>query len=1050
MVRLAHFGDTHIKNLKYHYEYRKVFEQAYEMLREQKVDYIIHCGDLAHTKTQLSPEYFELATEFLKNLADIAPTHIILGNHDGNLRNSSRQDAISPIVDALDHPDLHLHKFSGEVKLDHNITLNVLSVFDETNWTDPTDTNRINIALYHGAVNNSRTDLGWIMDHGDHDVSVFDKFDYAFLGDIHKTNQCLNDSGTIRYCGSTIQQNHGETNDKGFLIWDIEDKTNYEVNHHILKNPKPFMTIELSQKGNLPRNLDIPEGARLRVVTHHKVSLDKIRRVMDIVKTRFKPESLSFVNKAGLKRDSVNVDDLGNTENLRDQAVQERLIREYLKEYEPDTKTLERVFQLNSRYDAQVNGEDAGLRNVNWSLKNMEFDNLFNYGEGNSVNFEKLNGVVGIFGKNYSGKSSIIDSMLYTVYNSISKNNRKNLNIINQNKPAGCGRVEIDVAGKTYIIERKSEKYTKKLHGEETTEAKTDVEFTMIDPATDEEVSLNSLDRNGTDKAIRKIFGSLDDFLLTSMSSQMGAMTFINEGSTKRKEILAKFLDLDQFEKKFKLAKGDSIETRALLKKLEDNTFDEDIESLVGQLSDNEKNKAAQERKCAKLTTQLETISERVREIDGLFASAPVELINIGKETSRLAEAEQEKADCELRITGAQTKKEILLEKLTKIGDFLVEFDSDGLEAQIAEVLDIKEQVRDLETKLKIENRNKETYEKRVKLLGEVPCGPEFSDCKFIKDAYKSKSKLTDVRITIHNLETELRQHNEKLDEMNVDDLRSQKEKYDKLVEKQRDLSTEATNLDLLVEKTNNEINTLTNDIKTASERIQTYEDNKEAIENREELIQEQSDLADQKVLIENDLSICEAKIMDFIKQHGGIEQQILNLQSKKQELEDLRTEYSAYDLFMRCTHSNGISYDVVKRMLPLINEEVSTVLSNVTDFEIFFEAEKNKLDIFIKHPKYEARPLEMASGAEKTLAAIAIRIALTNVSTLPKSDIMIMDEPGTALDAENLEGFMRVMEMIKGYYKTVLLITHLDSLKDIADMTIDIERQDGYAYVSQ
>jgi DNA repair exonuclease SbcCD ATPase subunit len=53
-------------------------------------------------------------------------------------------------------------------------------------------------------------------------------------------------------------------------------------------------------------------------------------------------------------------------------------------------------------------------------------------------------------------------------------------------------------------------------------------------------------------------------------------------------------------------------------------------------------------------------------------------------------------------------------------------------------------------------------------------------------------------------------------------------------------------------------------------------------------------------------------------------------------------------------------------------------------------------------------------------------------------------------LDAENLEGFMRVMEMIKGYYKTVLLITHLDSLKDIADMTIDIERQDGYAFVSQ
>jgi DNA repair exonuclease SbcCD ATPase subunit len=40
---------------------------------------------------------------------------------------------------------------------------------------------------------------------------------------------------------------------------------------------------------------------------------------------------------------------------------------------------------------------------------------LFNYGEGNSIDFAKLNGIVGIFGKNYSGKSSVIDSVL--VYN---------------------------------------------------------------------------------------------------------------------------------------------------------------------------------------------------------------------------------------------------------------------------------------------------------------------------------------------------------------------------------------------------------------------------------------------------------------------------------------------------------------------------------------------------------------------------------------------------------------------------------------------------------
>ena len=70
-MKFAHLADTHIRNLKYHRDYRVVFEKIYEILRKEKVDYIIHCGDLAHTKTNLSPEYFDLAGDFLSNLADI-------------------------------------------------------------------------------------------------------------------------------------------------------------------------------------------------------------------------------------------------------------------------------------------------------------------------------------------------------------------------------------------------------------------------------------------------------------------------------------------------------------------------------------------------------------------------------------------------------------------------------------------------------------------------------------------------------------------------------------------------------------------------------------------------------------------------------------------------------------------------------------------------------------------------------------------------------------------------------------------------------------------
>ena len=68
-----------------------------------------------------------------------------------------------------------------------------------------------------------------------------------------------------------------------------------------------------------------------------------------------------------------------------------------------------------------------------------------------------------------------------------------------------------------------------------------------------------------------------------------------------------------------------------------------------------------------------------------------------------------------------------------------------------------------------------------------------------------------------------------------------------------------------------------------------------------------------------------------------------------------------------------------------------------------------------------------MGSGAEKTICAMAIRLALLNVSTLPKGDVFILDEPGTALDEDNMEGFVRILDMIGTQFKTVLLISHLE-----------------------
>ena len=151
----------------------------------------------------------------------------------------------------------------------------------------------------------------------------------------------------------------------------------------------------------------------------------------------------------------------------------------------------------------------------------------------------------------------------------------------------------------------------------------------------------------------------------------------------------------------------------------------------------------------------------------------------------------------------------------------------------------------------------------------------------------------------------------------------------------------------------------------------------------------------------------------------------------------------------MRAMHPNGIAYDIIKKSLPVINSEISKVLANVVDFEVFFETEDNRLDIYIKHPDRDPSPLEMASGAEKTVSAMAVRLAFIAVSTIPRSQLFVLDEPGTALDEERMEGFTRILEIVKSVFKTVMLISHLDNLKDSADSVITIEKKDGYANVN-
>jgi exonuclease SbcC len=196
-------------------------------------------------------------------------------------------------------------------------------------------------------------------------------------------------------------------------------------------------------------------------------------------------------------------------------------------------------------------------------------------------------------------------------------------------------------------------------------------------------------------------------------------------------------------------------------------------------------------------------------------------------------------------------------------------------------------------------------------------------------------------------------------------------------------------------------------------------------------------------------LKKCDNLTKEYLIEEATTKEMIRSIHAERNEFTDVMNEYRAYDIYMTCMHANGISYEIIQQKLPIINQEISKVLANIVDFEVFFENHSSKLELSIKHPNYAARPLSMGSGAEKTIASMAIRLAMIAITNLPKSELFILDEPATALDQEHMEGFTRLLQMIKNQFKTVLIISHLDHLKDVVDMTIDIDKIDGYAKVN-
>ena len=111
----------------------------------------------------------------------------------------------------------------------------------------------------------------------------------------------------------------------------------------------------------------------------------------------------------------------------------------------------------------------------------------------------------------------------------------------------------------------------------------------------------NSQYGSGTNEEIRKILGTFDDFILTSLSLQNNGQNFIDKKQAERKKILSQFMGIDLFDKLFDIAKRDVADERRYLKKIKDK-------NVFGQLSELQKQLQSYEEQKEKLDKEVEPL----------------------------------------------------------------------------------------------------------------------------------------------------------------------------------------------------------------------------------------------------------------------------------------------------------------------------------------------------------------------------------------------------------------------------------------------------------
>jgi len=1046
-----HLADIHIRNLKRHKEYRKVLNQFLKNVKKDKLsDAIIYLGgDIAHAKTEMSPELVREISWFLNECAKLHPTFVITGNHDCNMNNPSRLDVLTPIVENLNNSNVHYLR-DTDVHQIGNLTVGVFSIFShKSEWPKGTDIVGENkICFFHGPVDKSITDVGYNVSSKNFTLDMFDGYDIAMLGDIHKRQIVQEYNPKLKkpivvYASSIVQQNHGELiQGHGYLLWDIPKRTFKEFDIH---NDYGYMTIDVVS-GIIPKwvydELDtLPKYPKIRARFTDTDPSD-VKLVLVKLKELFSATEITVTRSdtIGKLKGNHNLNG-GVIGNVKDVDFQNELIRDYLeRHFLLSTDELDKIIEINNTVNNSISDRDS-IGTVLWKPISFEFSNMFSYGENNRIDFTKANGIIGVFAPNASGKSSVFDSLSFCIFDKSSRA-FKAKNILNNRKTEFYCKFQFEIDGVDYFIERLATLNTK------TDAVKVDVNFWKEKDGIPE--SLNGEQRRDTNLIIEQYLGTYEDFVLTVLSLQGNNALFIDKSQSERKDILSQFIGVNVFDKLYNVASELNKETSTLIRKFKQDDFSERLLELNDDL------KSIQS-EYDLISVQLETAKGEQSNLNNQIVDKTEKLIRLDGEVRDISDLiskeeaySKQISDTDTTILETKESLEKVIELQGSLSDLLNSNDYINIESKLDEYNDFTHKLKDINHLIEKSQLQLTSLNETLEHLNEHEYNPECTIClKNSETIIKNKDK---IQTNIKSIEDDLIQFgiqhsytqstidgygdiNELWDEYK--DILSKKSKVDSKITELKHKGSTLLNVKL---KLNNELEKIKGDILKYYENENSYKINKEI----------QNDIQNLKTSLSTlqlDIRTYESNLLSVNGKKTTMENNISTLVSRIEEVRELETQYKLYEYYLDAVKRDGISYELISKVIPVIEGEINNILGQMVEFGIQMEMDGKNINASIVYDDQQW-PLEMSSGMERFISGLAIRVALINICNLPRPNFLVVDEGFGSLDSENMTSIFMLFNYLKTQFDFVMIISHIDSMRDVVDQLMEIKKVDGFSHI--